>query len=1156
MSTIYDEPFEHAAEEYINDVMPKLKPPVLNLPSEGDGLAIRKAKDVAAMLVGSKEAKRPKPFNFDMKAIKDAEVQKHCAVYENAVAEANAKHDAAVKAAVDARAARVEAAESASIASVSNLEKYYDELLTYKDSVKDAVLRYNIKPSDISLDDDGLTRDDMEALILTAIDACKHLGGKSYRTKLATLYKPLADDTKTKAEHVFMVLFGFCALAPVLFVGMFVYMIFNLSTIYRYVDGLRIADKLMYGINFARFRDDPHLEEIPEVDTSKFDQEREERLAALKDVDPDVINNKLNADGAAFLPVMMDKTKELNEKAEAAYSMWCKVVDNYASKVNAMYEEFLANRVDFCDKQSTHYYLDDTAVVGLENEVVEVRETMFDKNLTFATHDRLMATYIRLLMANLLLNVRPGTLDITIYDPDRLGQDYSAFLGEETKNYIHVVTKEFRTVVDKLREFARKNYATLNGKQLVEFNKEAEEKLMVTIPYKLLLVVSSEESDMKGSTIKEFMRTSPQAGVFMWVVTPTAIDGCTMISQPFQGVNNPYPVTDTTISTAISTYVKALGSVKDSGISYVSSFQERYLPREKWWTYNTDDGIDIHIGLANGDPSKGYPITMSDMPVHGLAAGATGAGKSVFINQLLATLITKYPPSTLELILIDFKNAEFPVLKHADTCISRIPHAKILAGTKDGEYIVSVFEYLLSDMEKRNEKFTKYDTKKLSDYNKKVRALGHPEEIIPRTLLLIDEFQVMFTQMDGKTLERIQVLLTNLAKLGRNAGVHMLLTSQSMAGTMSQDVKDQFSFRVALRCSADVSNALIGSPAASTITSKFGFCYSNTNAGAEQKSTTLWRTPFIPDEDWFDTKKREEKIAAGKLPAGSMCIIDEVEKMTAERHEIHRQALFYDSKQRYDESVLRTWLKENESVVKENPGLVVLGERTNFSVKTAPVNFMFRRSDCENMFVYAQDDMDLCNIIRTLYISLSADANNIVLANSADDDYWAMCEVGEMNPAALASKSRPANDPSEWLDFLEDTINGRKKKGMEGKRPVYFLAIRWDKQQRVYLGEDYRTAERWSNILRDGPAVDVHIITFVVMAKSVSNAHMTLANHRICGKGSEDAGYKFIESGNVTKLYDSEDSPIAVYKFGQDTTKFKIYQFNYKTQFSKRELDL
>lgn len=76
---------------------------------------------------------------------------------------------------------------------------------------------------------------------------------------------------------------------------------------------------------------------------------------------------------------------------------------------------------------------------------------------------------------------------------------------------------------------------------------------------------------------------------------------------------------------------------------------------DRMWMNKTASGINLRPGNLNDDPEDFTPVKMCDDNVHGLIVGRTGSGKSVFINALILSLITEYPPWELDLYLADFK---------------------------------------------------------------------------------------------------------------------------------------------------------------------------------------------------------------------------------------------------------------------------------------------------------------------------------------------------------------------------------------------------------------------------------------------------------------------------------------------------------------------
>lgn len=1155
MSTTLETLFEQNITKYRQETIALLQPPVLPELNPEDGAGLKQAVQMDTAMLESSAFLKPEPFTYDFTSFIEEQVAPKRAEYEALISSANEMYNMAAAQEQTRYTTAVAEAEAKSEDSISELTKQYDKLCAYKDRITQAIERYDIKPSEFTIDEDSLTRADMEALVAKGIEACEHLGDGGIRGKLKLIYTPEGDDAKSRAYHGFAVIILLLVFAPILFFVLVGYMIHSVRHIYKYVDGLRVADKLMYGINFAKFRDDPELEAIPTIDLAEAEAAKNSLLEVAEASNPEILRTQLAEELIAHADEFEAQTKAVNMEATMAFATYTAAISAHLMDAQEMLDKYMSNIKSFNDEQRTSYVLDYDAVLGLKDGIFEEKYPVLSQNIVFADNSPMMLDFIKLLLSNMLINVRPRQLTVTIYDPERLGQDYATFLDDEVKQYIFVETSNFQRILDEHRAFAQKNYRLLDNREIIDFNTEAEAKGIVSIEYKLLIIAADDESLYKDQVFLEFMKSSARAGVHIWMIGPTPIDNCLFYGTPFEGVDNPYPVTYDTISKAVKTYIKGMSSIKDKGILYKPSFQDKYMPEEKWWQENCDEGIKLNFGLQDGDPSKGFDIMLCDMPVHGLCAGSTGAGKSAFINQLLATLVTRYPPSALELILIDFKNVEFAALTDKATHLSKIPHARIVAGTKDGEYAVSIFEYALKEHERRSETFAAAETKKLEEYNKKMRAQGHEEKCLPRVLILIDEFQVMFS-LDRKIVERVQVLIQQISKLTRASGIHLFFTSQSMQGTMSKDVKDQFSLRVALRCSAEVSNELIGSQVASQIKSKFGYLYSNTNAGNTQDSTTLWRTPFIPNETLFDTEEMNKKIEAGKMPPGSMPILDKIQQMAQERGEHDFKAYFYDSKERWPDTHLKEWLNTHEDVVKNNSGLVIIGERTNFSTNNAPVNFRIRRSDGENLLIWASDDTDLCNLTSTVITNIAQDPNNILLFNSADDDYHNVLNIKDIVNPQFLDISYPSLDPSGWIDFLEGSIRRRKQEGMEGKQPVYFFAIRWEKQNGIYRGENYKLVERWRAVMQNAPGVDIHIVLVTQSFRELQGSTLACFNHRIVGQGPEDGGYRIIETSRCGKLYESDESPQALYCFGKDISKFKIYQYTYQNTFSKRELIL
>ena len=244
-----------------------------------------------------------------------------------------------------------------------------------------------------------------------------------------------------------------------------------------------------------------------------------------------------------------------------------------------------------------------------------------------------------------------------------------------------------------------------------------------------------------------------------------------------------------------------------------------------WWRESADDGIKLDLGDRVTKPLKddGGKIALNDRTPNAMCMGTTGAGKSMLINHILSGLITNYPPSALSMVLVDFKDVEFQCFADKSTRLSRIPHASLLAGTKDGSFAIPVLAALNQELEERMELFAKAGVRKIDEYNHRMREMGMEERCLPRILVVFDEFQVPFTDPEKRVVDLIKDYMRRLIKRGRYCGCHLLFCSQSVGGSLPKDILDAFPLRMALRCGEETSIAMIGSPDAAGLDAKYSY---------------------------------------------------------------------------------------------------------------------------------------------------------------------------------------------------------------------------------------------------------------------------------------------------------------------------------------------
>lgn len=256
----------------------------------------------------------------------------------------------------------------------------------------------------------------------------------------------------------------------------------------------------------------------------------------------------------------------------------------------------------------------------------------------------------------------------------------------------------------------------------------------------------------------------------------------------------------------------------------------------QFFTETSKKGVYVDAGYENGDSRFPCDVQLSDKIVHALLAGATGMGKSVFLDSVLYGILTRYPPWEVKLTLLDSKIVTFKPLAGMG-----FPHIETVAATSDNDYLLSVLEAKVEEMIQMNQVFEKSMTsaQKLEDLRE---ATGL---CFPRNIIIFDEFQACLSQA-GRNASKITNMLDLFGRLGRSTGYHLILSSQEVGGALPKGLLNQIKLRMALGCSASVSETILGNDAARNLKTK-GKMYLNTEP-TEPNNESLnreFRVPFL-----------------------------------------------------------------------------------------------------------------------------------------------------------------------------------------------------------------------------------------------------------------------------------------------------------------------
>ena len=191
------------------------------------------------------------------------------------------------------------------------------------------------------------------------------------------------------------------------------------------------------------------------------------------------------------------------------------------------------------------------------------------------------------------------------------------------------------------------------------------------------------------------------------------------------------------------------------------------------------------LWMALGKDITGRPVfgDLGKMP-HLLVAGATGSGKSVCLNTIIASLLVAATPDQVQMLMIDPKRVELTVYNGIPHLIKEvIIDARMAAG--------ALFE-MTKEMDARYERFAKAGVRKIEEYNAK-----YPDEKLPYVVIVIDELADLMLVAPAK----VETTIMRLAQLARATGIHLLVATQRpsvdvITGLIKANIPSRVSFAV------------------------------------------------------------------------------------------------------------------------------------------------------------------------------------------------------------------------------------------------------------------------------------------------------------------------------------------------------------------------
>jgi len=783
-----------------------------------------------------------------------------------------------------------------------------------------------------------------------------------------------------------------------------------------------------------------------------------------------------------------------------------------------------------------------------------------------ASRPQAIAT-LQMTMARLLTSLPAGRVRFTLIDPVGLGQSFAGFMhladhdealvggriwteAEQVDQRLADLTEHMETVIQK---YLRNEYETID-----DYNAQAGE---LAEPYRFLVIADLPTNFSADSLrrLASIASTGARCGVYTLigrdvrqpipsggrldeleahsinlVTTPDGVRWRDDVLGQFP-LQLDSPPGEERLTEILETVGRTAREAKRVEVPF-----ETILPRDgQTWGESAADDLHVPIGRAGATRLQTLRLGKG-VAQHALIAGKTGSGKSTLLNGIITNVAAWYAPDEVELYLIDFKKGvEFKAY-----AAHELPHARAIAVESDREFGLSVLQRLDAELARRGELFRKAGVQDLPSYRRAVKkwavdsgqwAVSNSDtgrssstdhrplptaHSLPRILLIIDEFQEFFSE-DDRVSQDASLLLDRLVRQGRAFGVHVLLGSQTIGGSsgLARSTIGQMAVRIALQTSEADSQLILGdNNSAARLLSRPGEAIYNDAGGLVEANS-----PF--QVAWLSDEKRDEVLSAVRARADG-----------AGRRE---PAAVFEGNATADvakNAKLATVLASPGVPHPQSPK-AWLGDPVAIKEPTAVT---LRRQSGANVLVIGQQEETAAAMTAAAMVSLSAQHAAGTATFYLLDGTPAGSAVSGVLPRVAAALRHPVKaieyrSAGDAMGELADELRRR----LEDERPDYpaifvvvyglqrYRALRKSEESFSFStegGDEKKVApdKLFTEVLRDGPAVGMHVIAWIDTAVSIDRTldrtAMREFDYRVLMQMSASDSSNLIDSPAANKL--------------------------------------
>lgn len=724
----------------------------------------------------------------------------------------------------------------------------------------------------------------------------------------------------------------------------------------------------------------------------------------------------------------------------------------------------------------------------------------------------------------ILKTAPPGKAHFTIIDAVGLGQNFAGLMHLADyepalinrriwtqRDHIEERLQELNEHVEKvIQMYLRNEYATIT-----EYNEQAGS---VAEKYHFLVIAGlpASFSESAMARLKSILASGPRCGVFTLVHwdrrqnLPEGLSAEDLRKFTVRLVREKGAVSFGGISTLqLDPFVSdeiAADLAHQIGQASIDSNRVQVpfsvvAPKEMW-SESTTNELRIAIGRT-GATKLQYLALGKGTKQHALLAGKTGSGKSTLLHIIITNLALTCNPNEVEFYLIDFKKGvEFKC--YAD---AKLPHARVIAIESDREFALSVLQRIDEELKRRGELYRKLGAQDLAGYK---RAGG--TEPMPRTMLIIDEFQEFFVE-DDSVAQGAALLLDRIVRQGRAFGIHVLLGSQTLGGayTLARTTLGQMVIRIALQCNeSDAALIMDEGNVAARLLSRPGEGIYNDAAGALEGNS-----PF--QVVWLTDEERDENLTR-------------VSKISIERGFDPQRPIIFEGNMPAD-------VRDNPPLVaalKNSPVKAPTDPRVWLGLPNAikgPTDALFPRQSGRHLLLVGQNDEAIAALFGLAIIGLTAQHPR----DKAPIFYLihgALIETPEFDflEAAAAKGHAKITQGHEAADFISEVHHEMKRRSDEGSAadpPIFLLIHGLQKFRKLRYEEDFsfggddlpKPGSQLNEIISEGPSLGIHLI---ISLDTLNNIQRCLSR-----KALSELGMRVLFQMSVNDSASLIDSPKA-----------------------------